>query len=243
MTISMQQYRQIRNINKEYAKAMARTNLAIKIWQENGGEIHWLPIMWLLDNHIIQAYYRYHRVDVIPVSIGGMYGYGRNVSIGNRNLAAIATSSSRVEYSDGNPASGVHCFALRKHLSKGGNALYLIDYAVSLAVGTITKRLEPIDADIYLTIHQIITLLVVMGKVGDAILGAVNHENHPLHILNFVPKDMFSYEWFDVDSKIWIHRYTGRLVCGGRIRSWKYSDWCGGSVEKGLSWMLTNVLN
>ena len=104
----------------------------------------------------------------------------------------------------------------------------------------------------YLTIFQIVTLYVVMEQsegtpaAGIPILGTElrsspdwDREHHPLHQAGFLKNKNFSYDWFDV-MNVWIHRRTGTLVCfeHGSTRVIPYADWCGGSVEKGLRWLL-----
>lgn len=82
----LQYYRRMRSRNADFARALARTNLAIRCWLGRIGEMpadveklrgeHRRVMAWLLANHLVQAYYRRCGIDARPFAIGGMYGYG-----------------------------------------------------------------------------------------------------------------------------------------------------------------------
>lgn len=79
--VTFDQYLRMRDRNTDYARALARTNLAIRCWEKAGGKVWYLPLMWMLDNHIVQAFYKRSGIDVQAESVGGMFGYGRTVGI------------------------------------------------------------------------------------------------------------------------------------------------------------------
>ena len=64
--VTFDQYLRMRDRNADYARALARTNLAIRCWEKAGGKVWYLPLMWMLDNHIVQAFYK--RFDFRQVS-------------------------------------------------------------------------------------------------------------------------------------------------------------------------------
>lgn len=256
--MSFDQYLRMRDRNEDYARALARTNLAIRCWEKRGQEIGYLPLMWMLDNHIVQAFYRRSGIDVIPLSAGGMYGYERKVAVFPENcqsvheakeLSRIATGSCRVD----NPRIRTS-ITVSDALQDGENPLGLIERAALAAVGGWPAKCpchgcrHQKDADVYLTVRQILTLYVVMGQAkGVPILGTeirpIDHaEKHPLMMAGFFEERGFTYEWFDVES-FWIHRRKGTLVFlrDGEVKSIPYAVWCSGSVEKGLGWILREL--
>lgn len=77
--MTFDQYIRMRDRNADYAKALARTNLAIRSWEKAGRENHSLPLMWLLDNYILQAFY----FDRIYWRLDTYAGHKRLVQKGN----------------------------------------------------------------------------------------------------------------------------------------------------------------
>lgn len=257
--MTFDQYVRMRDRNADYARALARTNLALRCWERAGRDIGYLPLLWLLDNHIVQAFYRRSGIDVIPLSAGGMYGYGRKVAVFPENcrsvreakeLSRIATGSCRVD----NPHTRVSV-TVSDALQDGENPLGLIERAALAAVGGWPAKCachgcrHQKDADVYLTIRQILTLYVVMGQtegvpmLGTEIRPLDDAERHPLMMAGFFEERSFSYEWFDAQP-FWIHRRNGTLVSfrDGNANVVPYAAWCNGSVEKGLGWILQNLV-
>lgn len=257
--MTFDQYLRMRDRNADYARALARTNLAIRCWEKTGGKVWYLPVMWLLDNHIVQAFYKRSGIDMRAESVGGMFGYARTVGIFPescrqvkvpRTLGQISTAST----SAANPKME-HAYSVVDALEQGANPIGAIERAALAAVGGWPARCKHRDcphckdAEVYLTIYQILTLYVVMGQAEDApILGtelkssaAWQEIGHPLWQTGLFKERAFSYEWFDVGN-IWIHRRTGTLVYApdGKARTRAYGEWCNGSVEQGLRWLLEN---
>lgn len=260
--MTFDQYIRMRERNADFARALARTNLALRCWErsEMWDEIcaaQSMKIMWLLDNHILQAFYKRCGIDVLPLSIGGMYGYGRKVCIHPHNckqvkeekeLSLLATSSGRVDGDYPGPK-----IILSKELEAGANPIGLLERATLAAVGgwpskcNCTGCQHKKDADIYLTIHQILTLYVVMGygvketPILGLSTGYTGGSTHTLAIMGLCKKETFTYDWFDCRT-FWINRRNGILVYGGGRSAIivPYEKWCNGSVEKGLRWILEN---
>ena len=67
--VTFDQYLRMRDRNTDYARALARTNLAIRCWEKAGGKVWYLPLMWMLDNHIVQAFYKRSGIDVQPAAL------------------------------------------------------------------------------------------------------------------------------------------------------------------------------
>lgn len=142
--MTFDQYIRMRERNADFARALARTNLALRCWErsEMWDEIcaaQSMKIMWLLDNHILQAFYKRCGIDVLPLSIGGMYGYVRKVCIHPHNckqvkeekeLSLLATSSGRVDGDYPGPK-----IILSKELEAGANPIGLLERATLAAVG------------------------------------------------------------------------------------------------------------
>ena len=184
-------YKRMRERNEDYSLALTRTNLAVRCWLGRVGDgyreeagIPQRPriLAWMLANHIVQSFYRRAGIDVLPFSCGGMYGYGVSVGIQtdscNRKdigeTARIACGSVRVDPKVGN----VRAYRLTDVILSGEDPLWAIDKAATVAIGS--RWLDKCsnhycrhrqDADIYLVVYQIITLLLAMGYIHDAILG------------------------------------------------------------------------
>lgn len=271
-------YKRMRERNSDYSKALARTNLALRCWLGRIGHIcrddagtpaRSRILTWLLSNHIVQAFYRRDGIDVLPFSCGGMYGYGLSVGVhtGSCNrrdineTAWIAAGSVRVDPKVGETSA----YHLTDVILSGEEPLWAIDKAARAAIGTrwldkcvANQCQHRQDADIYLTIYQIITLLLAMGYVEDAILGTFVdcseygvHEGttkHPLRLSGIISQPEFTMDYFEVgpvyqNSKIrfWIHRRTGDLLFGSESAVIPFSQWCGGEVERGLSWLCSRI--
>ena len=43
--VTFDQYLRMRDRNADYARALARTNLAIRCWEKAGGKVWYLPLM------------------------------------------------------------------------------------------------------------------------------------------------------------------------------------------------------
>lgn len=258
----------------DYGRALSRTNLAIRCWLRRiGDNPNWLELAdppvhrvltWLLSNHILQAFYREYGIDVIPFTIGGMYGYGMNVQPGRSCLredvgvtARIACGSVRVDPEVPNLPS----IAVRDPVEQGEDPLWLIDTAAMHAVGgrwptrcRVHACRHRHDARVYLSVHQILTLLLCMGYASDAILGTYVECNeygvyptdppHPLRRLGYVNEPRFIQDFFNVwlvsNETVWVHRGSGELVtsAGDVI---PFSKWCGGDVDLGLRFLCRMV--
>ena len=112
------------------------------------------------------------------------------------------------------------------------------------------------DAGIYQTIFQILTLMVVMGWFDghQPILGTwvdcspygdiADKTEHPLRKLGLVFEPCFAPTWFDCQS-LWINRHDGTLVlqqkCTAVVEQYTFNEWCGGSVEHGLQWLISKM--
>lgn len=270
--ISFSQYVRMRERTHDYATALARTNLAVQLLKRrkaksNPEKITYLELMWLLDNHIVQTFYRRYGIDVQYITIGDMYGYGRKIGVHPpicmrddllEKRSMIATGSSRIDAPDGKK------FHLRDELAKGKSLLQAIDEGAMFAVGNAWPSrcqakgcLHHHDADVYLPVFQILTLLVVMGwfKGYYPILGTwvncssygidENEPKHPLLKLKLVPEPCFSPKWFDCGI-LWINRHDGRLVLQNShtatVEQHNFAEWCSGSVEHGLHWLMSQKL-
>ncbi|WP_109208037.1 hypothetical protein [Moorella sp. Hama-1] len=278
----LQRYRQMRSRNADFARALARTNLAIRCWLGRIGEMpadveklrgeHRRVMAWLLANHLVQAYYRRCGIDARPFAIGGMYGYG--FAVGPQSpvcqrrdfweTAWVACSSVRVDPLDydGQPGDAARSYEVAEAIARGEDPLWVIDRASVVALG---RRWPPTcpeaqcqhwkDSEIYLTVYQVITLLLAMGYLADAILGTFldhyygfNHGATPGHLLRMTTRMVtasgFTPEWFELGPSYhtsrpfgWIHRSRGDLVLRGESRPIPYADWCGGSVDRGLEFL------
>lgn len=244
----------MRERNKDYARAMVRTDLAIKLFKQSGNEIHYNPIMWILNNHILQAFFRCYGVDVIPLSAGDMYGYGRYVKtctdmcFKTEVFSKIATGSSRIEYNG-------DCFYVKEKLKRGEDFFRTIDEATKFAIGgefpsgayKHKNCLHREEADVYLTVHQILTLLVCMGYCNGILgrdgygpdkdlvkLGLATEEQY------YITDYFFMYN-IDNDVNFCVNRHTGNIVIKRELKIIPFDDWCGNSVEQGLKWIIDNI--
>ena len=277
-TFNFAHYSRMRERNADYTQALARTNLAVRCWlgrvgdgyhDESANHPRRRILAWLLTNHIVQAFYRRVGIDVLPVSCGGMYGYGLSVRIdedscSRRDIgetALIACGSVRVDPEVGDEKP----YHLTEVILSGEDPLWAIDKAAKVAIGSQwLKKCEAHncwhykDADVYLVISQIITRLLVMGYVYDAILGTFvdcseygidkGPPKHPLRVNGVFSRPQFTMDYFEVgpvykNSEVyfWIQRRTGELWVGKENKAILFADWCGGSVEGGLSWLCSRI--
>jgi len=271
-------YRRMRERNADYARALARMNLAVRCWlarvgescrEDSGSPPRHRILAWLLANHIVQAFYRRTGIDVIPFSCGGMYGYGMSVGIKAESCsrkdvgetAWIACGSVRVDSKVGDERQ----YSVTEAILSGEDPLWAIDKAAKLAIGSRWLDQCPEhncrhyrDAETYLTVYQIITLLLSMGFVQDAILGTFvdcseygcnsGAPKHPLRLAGLFSEPQFAMDYFEVgpisDGKpvhLWIHRRTGALLFGEDRQIIEYRQWCCGEVERGLSWICDRI--
>lgn len=267
---SFERYERMRARSADYGEALVRTNLAVRCWlRRTGNHPKWSGegdppphrvMVWLLANHILQAFYRQYGIDVIPFTVGDMYGYGMKVRPSEgcmrtdlQDTAWIACGSVRVDPQ----VPGLAPFKVGRRILRGQDPLWVIDTGAILAVGgrwpdrcKIGTCRHRHDAGLYLTVNQIITLLLCMGYLQDAILGTwvecspwgvhPTDPPHPLRSLGFVDRPTFTYEFFELNPRwgapIWIHRTTGELVTGAGTRV-GFKEWCGGDVDRGLHYV------
>lgn len=280
--LSYQDYQRVKRWTADYAEALIRTNLAVRCWlhrtrnkpdrsDSDGGPQARRVLAWLLGNHILQAFYRDYGIDVIPFTVDHMYGYGMAVRTAEgckrkdrEETAWIACGSVRVD-TDVRPETQngprLPSIEVYRRVREGEDPLWVIDTAAIHAVGGRWPRhcryktcAHRRDADIYLTLNQIITLMLCMGYARDAILGTFvecsvwgEHPTdppHPLRRLGFVSKPTFTGDFLEIlltnkgDSSVcvWIHRSSGELVTAeGELIP--YTDWCGGDIDRGLEYL------
>ena len=271
-------YKRMRERNMDYSRALARTNLAVRCWLGRVGDGYrddsishprHRILAWMLTNHILQAFYRRIGVDVLPFSCGGMYGYGLSVGINKKSCnrgdigetAWIACGSVRVDPKVGDERP----YHLTDIILSGEDPLWAIDKAATAAIGSRWLDKCPAhdcwhykDADIYLVINQIITMLLAMGYVRDAILGTFVdcseygiHEGpprHPLRVSGVFSRPQFTMDYFEMgpvyknsEVRFWIHRRNGDLWFGNENKAIPFADWCGGAVDRGLSWLCSRI--
>ena len=72
-----------------------------------------------------------------------------------------------------------------------------------------------------------------------------NEPKHPLLKLGLVSGPCFSPDWFDCGI-VWINRHDGRLVLQNghtaTVEQHNFAEWCNGSIEHGLHWLLSQKL-
>ena len=216
-------YRRMKERNAGYSRALVRTNLAVQCWiaragedwrSESGSPLRRCMLTWLLANHIVQAFYSRTGIDIQPFSCGGMYGYGMSVGIqaescNRRDIgesAWIACGSVRVDTKVGEERE----FCLTDAIIAGEEPLWVVDKGAMLAIGSKwpDRCMGPncqhrLDSEVYLTIYQIITMLLAMGYVEDAILGTfvdcsdygdyLGDPKHPLRFASFAGKSKLNF--------------------------------------------------
>lgn len=276
-------YRRMRERNADFHEGLARTNLAIRCWERRIGTVpsdvetlrgqHRRVLAWFLANHLVQGYYRTAGIDVRPFSISDMYGYG--FAVGPREpfchrrdvteSAWVACGSIRVDpHNPQGSESKNDSFQVAVPIAGGRDPLWVIDEGVVSALrgrwvskctadGCVHKR----DAVVYRSVYQTITLLLAMGVVEDAILGAwvdcssmgvVETPTHPLRVMGLVLKPALADDWFHIEVKkhevstsAWIHRSSGDLVTARQRRVVPYSVWCGGSVDRAVETLMREL--
>lgn len=270
-------YIENRDSRKSLHRALARTDLAVrlaqkKIWgSRKVPEPNFRIWSWILANHILQSWHASTGLDVRPFSIGGMYGYGSAVGwfSGERHqksyeLSWIANGSVRVDPQQGDLLS----YGLTEAIKGGTNPFLAVQAAAERAILEQDPVKPPgfkapgsIQAEKYLTVCQIITLLLAGGWVDEAILGehvdcseygdASEIARHPLRKLGLVERACFTYEFLvarfhneaacagtEAQNRFWIRRNDGKLVLENSLNVIDYENWCGGSVERGMKRLL-----
>ena len=269
-----------RDFRKSFHRALARTDLAVRLVQKKITgrrkvlEPDFRVWSWILANHILQCWHASTGLDVRPFSIGGMYGYGSAVGwfSGERHhesheLSWIANGSVRVDPQQGDLPS----YDLIEAIKGGTNPFLAVQTAAERAILG-QDPLKPagfkvpgrVQAEIYLTVCQTLTLLLAGGWAEEAILGEYvdcseyggSHEiaRHPLRKLGLVERACFTYEFLvarfhneaacagtEAQNRFWIRRNDGKLVLGNSLKVIAYEDWCGGSVERGMKTLLESA--
>lgn len=272
----------MRNRNSDYNRALSRTNLAVRCWLRWAEPIpkdveklraeHRRVLAWLLANHIVQGYYRRCGIDVRPFLIGGMYGYGYAVGVFGPiclrqdigKTAWVACGSVRVDPKTDQENGKSEPFQVAEAIAKGEDPLWVIDRATVVALGqrwlpkcSGSKCRHHVDAEVYLTLYQIITLLLCMGYLSDAILGVFvdcseygKHEaiSHPLRLAGMIDRPCFTQDYFELgptykekQAFAWIHRATGDPVLMDRLAIIPFKKWCTGSVETGMAFLVNAI--
>lgn len=271
--MKVSEYPSLRESRRFFHRALARTDIAVRLAQKKitGNrkvpEPNFRVWSWILANHILQSWHATTGLDVRPFSIGGMYGYGSAVGwfSGERHhesheLSWIANGSVRVDPQQADLPS----YGLIEAIKGRTNPFLAVQAAASRAV----LERDPVkpagfkapgsfQAENYLTVCQIITLLLAGGWVDEAILGehvdcseygdSKEIARHPLRKLGLVERACFTDEFLvarfhneaacagtEAQNRFWIRRNDGKLALGNSLNVIDYEDWCGGSVEKGL---------
>lgn len=236
--LTIKRYEQVQKWTADYAEALVRTNLAVRCWLSRGGEprdrshrggppAH-LVLSWLVRNHIVQAFYRSYGVDVTPGAVDAGDGTwvvqtapgctGKEPA----HLARIAVSAARVyPHITGAPA-----FDVLQPVIQGEDPLWVIDAAAIHAVGGrwprhCHRRSCPHrrDAQAYLSVSQIIALLLCMGQAVGAGWG---------------PEDTCDVRLAN-GQHLRFHVRSGDLHTSGT--SIPFSHWCGGDIDRGVSYV------
>ncbi len=269
-----------RDSRKSLHRALARTDLAVQLVQKRkkgrrkNPEPNFRVWSWILANHILQSWHATTGLDVRPFSIGGMYGYGSAVGwfSGERHqksyeLSWIANGSVRVDPRQG----GLPSYGLTEEIKGGTNPFLAVQAAASRAVlerdpvkPAGFKVTGGVQAEIYLTVCQTLTLLLAGGWVEEAILGehvdcdeyggSGEIARHPLRKLGLVERASFTYEFLvarfheevtcagpEGRNRFWIRRNDGTLVLENSLKVIAYEDWCRGSVERGMKTLLESA--
>jgi len=214
---------------------------------------------WLVCNHIRQAFYRSYGIDVVPSCQGASGGSILAVQRAGgckgkepERLAIIDAAALRVE-----PVRAAVPFldvlALLDHVD---DPLWVIDAVAVHAVGGrwprhCHRRSCPHrrDAATYLTINQIVTLLVCMGHAQEVTLtGATGAETRDstgrmVHAAGGIPGAGFPGRCFAVRlapgngrCAVSVDGSTGQLVtAAGELIP--FDTWCGGDVDQGLRFL------
>ncbi len=262
-------------MKSDEARALARTTRAVACWRKRARKLggldpqdiqirHRRVLAWLIANHLVQAWYRRSGLDVLPFSIGDMYGYGMRIARCNcrqarrmredRDLSWVACGSVRVDRQDGGGR-----YHVTDRLAEGQDPLAIILEAAEFALceqipGRCTSRscAHRYDAHVYLDIYQVITMLLARGVIHDAILGDDVHRTisgwnvpweipHPLLQAGIVAQEGFTGEYFVISVKpgecAWIGRRRGDLLVLGDREPIEFEDWCGGEAERGEDYL------
>lgn len=255
--ISIEDYKKIVDENKDYNRALSRTNLNACVLMERiksipktegnlSGEYR-TPLVLMLENQIVQAYYRNYGIDVQPFSIGGMYGYGVDITHINPycikeeklRYARIACGSIRIDLDRKSLKVAEAICRTEDLFSSITNAVKFIVDNNKIEKCRCKNCSHFYDAEVYLTIYQIITMLSCMGYIKwQGILGA---EVDRAIAERFGISDGFSQDYFYVEMtnrSFLINRHTGFLIIKNSMQSFEYNNWCRNSVEKGLGFLI-----
>ncbi|HEY8417163.1 MAG TPA: hypothetical protein VIK93_03895 [Limnochordales bacterium] len=214
---------------------------------------------WLVCNQMRQAFYRSYGIDVVPWSEGVLRGSAMAVQTAEgckgkepERLAIIGVEPLRVE-----PArAGVPSLDILALLDHMDDPLWVVDAAAVHAVGGrwprhCHRRSCPHrrDAVIYLTVSQIVTLLLCMGHAQEVALtapvraGTLDNTGRLAHAAEEAPGAGFAERCFAVrlaagngGCTVRVHGSTGQLVAAtGELIP--FDTWCGGDVEQGLRFL------
>lgn len=268
--LTLGQYNRLRERTHDYARALQRTNLALRCLQRRAGvnalsqftlEEHRGAVLALFWNHLVQSHYRRNGIDVTPASACDQFPYyasvRRIIAPGEtEEISKVTTGSTRIDAPWTESQNLENPVTVINHISSADDPLFGLDNAVTDAVGSrflsqnIFKDHHRFDHETYLIIHQVVTVLTCMGVVRYAIrgvevdmhlYGVVEEPTHPLRRLGVLPHPCFTEDWFDLEGRAFIHRNSGALLIDTMNELVSFDIWCGGHPDQGVSYIFERL--
>jgi len=245
-TLDIEEYFSMVKENEYYNRALCRTNLNINILIKRFGEITisennmeaglencFRAVIW---NHIIQAYYKRNRIDIIPESCGDMYGYfvkivqrqGKTI----KHLANFTSGSLRIDLLD-------ESYEIIDELYKEKDLLVTLFKTMNFIDNKVLKGLEfkpkVITDEKYLSVYQVLTMAMCMGVIDFWILGATSN---PKFILSKENKyGMLYLNYFEIklinNRTCYIERKSGDIY-NSEGKMLDYDMWCKDNIGQGI---------
>lgn len=271
--LTLDQYRRLQERTHDHARALQRTNLALRCLlrrmedsvfsqREFLAEHQW-AILTLFWNHLVQSHYRRNGIDIIPAGACDHFPYYASVRCitgvnQSKQISIVTVGSTRIDAPWIPTAENLEdMVTVMNHVLNASDPLFGLDNAVADAVGkrflskSTNKGRHLVDHEIYLTIYQIVTVLVCMGVVNRAVCGVevdvhpygvIETPTHPLRCSGMIPDPRFTEDWFDLDGRVFIHRSSGTLLIGATNRLIPFDIWCSGYPDQGIAYIFENFL-
>lgn len=257
--VTFERYLQLGKWSADYGQALVRTNLAVRCWLRRGGGSPRprrggqppgpVVLAWLLVNHIIQAFYRSYGIDVAADGNGNDYHFMVKTADGCKRgepavLARIHARPDAGAVWVEAGATGARPIEVQERILAGADPLWAVDEAAIAAVGGrwpphCHRRSCPHrrDAERYLSVSQIVTLLLCMGQAAGAAMDPGGDYLLRLASGETVRIDRRSGALVQLQPALVLLDPARGSMARGQDAPYPFDHWCRGDVDGGLGFL------
>lgn len=252
--MSIENYYETVKENEFYNRAISRTNLNCKILMKRikdfprnewDCEYNFIECFrYIIWNHILQAYHHNDDIDLIPGTAGDMYGYYVEIiQLVKNDFEKIANLSSGTLRFDSTNGQFVTTELLYREQDLFSTVLKSMKYFEEKIILKINDEnisryktdYELRSKEIYLSIHQVLTMVACMGLTREWIRGGEPLAEFLKLDKNVSIKHLDYFVVLLMNRKyIYINKDSGDVFDKNRLII-KYEDWCNGDVGQGIN--------